>query len=172
MTREQKELIELIQSYIEIDMHDLARGWAEHSGRYFKLSLRLATARNDCSEAKINQDLCQAQMMDKIGSNPTKYSLTKTTDAAIKAAVVASKEYQAATERVNETKFAQDILQGGLDAMDHRKRALENIVTLRGQAYFADPVDNSGGEAERHLNREAALIKNKVKLNFKGKKKG
>ena len=37
------------------------------------------------------------------------------------------------------TKHKVDVLQVVVDALDHRKKALENLVTLHGMSYFASP---------------------------------
>lgn len=149
-----------IENWISIDMGRLDKEWCEHSMRFFKLSLRLAKAREMHVEAKVLMDLCYAKTADRIRNDPD----SKKTENAIKETVQRSKEYQAAQEGVSSARENMDFYEAAVNAMEHRKRALENIVILRGQSYFADPKDRSGGEADKHFNREAAREKVKLKL--------
>lgn len=151
-------------SMLEIDIHNLAEEWATHSNKYFKLGLKLAKAREIHFETKALQDLCFAKVADDCRTNPKAYGLEKVTEGAIQQAVIQDDGYQVAIEGTNAAKYNMDFYTFAVEAFEHRKKGLENIVTLRGQTYFADPVDKSGGQADKNFNRHAAMEKTKVKL--------
>ena len=64
-------------------------------------------------------------------------------------AIILAEEYQYAQKLVFIAKHRVDVLSGAVTALDHRKKALENLVDLHGRNYFSTPRIDT-----RHLGSE------------------
>lgn len=104
--------------------------------RYARL---LAEARRDRDLAKEALDLTKAEINLDIRDNPDKYNLTKITVDAVEACVLMEDSYKEAVKEYNDANYEVNVLQGVVNAVEHRKSALENLVKLHGQQYFAGP---------------------------------
>ena len=62
-----------------------------------------------------------------------------TREKSIEAAVTTAPDYQMANQEYIERKYEHDIATGVVRAFDHRKAALENLVRLHANQYFAGP---------------------------------
>jgi len=58
------------------------------------------------------------------------------------------KSYKVAAKEVLRLRHAADVLQAAVTALDHRKKALENLVYLHGQNYFSEPHARDGDSRE------------------------
>lgn len=65
--------------------------------------------------------------------------MVKITETTVKNAVTSDREVQKARSAIIEAKHEVDVLSAAVSALDQRKRALENLVTLHGQSYFSTP---------------------------------
>ena len=74
-----------------------------------------------------------------ITNDPGRYGLPKATDAVVSASVVQQKSYQELQARVRDARHAMGVLDAGKSALDHRKKALEDLVALHLSGYFATP---------------------------------
>jgi hypothetical protein len=54
--------------------------------------------------------------------------------------ILTQDKYKEATEEFLQAKYEAKIASGASRAVDHRKSALENLVKLHGQQYFAGPM--------------------------------
>jgi hypothetical protein len=104
-----------------------------------KYSRMLAEAQRDRDLAKENLDLVKAEIDLDIRDHPQNYKLTKVTEAAITNCILMEEDFQTAQKEWNEANFQVNVLQGIIKAIDHRRSALENLVKLYGQNYFAGP---------------------------------
>ena len=139
---------------LHIDKHLLDEEWVNQPKLYFEYASELAGARIDLEEAKAEFDVVKAETDFDIRSNPTNYELPeKTTEVMIGKAVILTEEYQDAQKIVFIAKHRVDILSGAQTALDHRKKALENLVELHGRNYFSKPVD------KRHMGNEEFKLK-------------
>jgi hypothetical protein len=142
-------------SFFEVDIHQLDKEWMEQPALFFEWAERLADTRRDLDEAKSELDVTKAEISRAIRDEPEDYGLEKVTEAAVTAAIPEQEEYKIATKAVSEAKHAVDVYQGVVTALEHRKRALEKLVDLHGQSYFANPrVSNSNAsEAKDEIAR-------------------
>ncbi len=137
-------------SILAIDKDRLDVEWLNQPLNFYKFSKRLAKKRALADEAKGNLDLVEAEVDKDIRANPRKYGFGKddrVTESAISAAKKESEEYQAALKQLNEAKYEVDLAFAMVTAMSHKKDALENLVRLHGQDYFASP--RGEGDAAR-----------------------
>ena len=123
--------------YIDEDALDFELlGQADKMVKYSRM---LAEAQRDRDLSKESLDLIKAEIDLDIRDNPKNYKLAKITEAAITNCILMEEEYQTAQKEWNEANFQVNVMQGVIKAIEHRKSALENLVKLYGQNYFAGP---------------------------------
>jgi hypothetical protein len=123
--------------YIDEDALDVELlGQADKMVKYSRM---LAEAQRDRDLSKESLDLIKAEIDLDIRDNPEKYKLTKITVDAVHSCILMEEEYQDAQKEVNRCTFEANVLVGVIKAIDHRKSALEHLVKLYGQNYFAGP---------------------------------
>jgi hypothetical protein len=127
------------KAFTNIDLARLEEEWLMQPKLYDKYSSKLADAKLDLAEAKSEQEWVIADVKRRLRKNPQKYGLSKTTDAIIKEASVLHPLWRKAEKAVNEAAHRVDVLNGIINTLEHRKRTLENLVTLFGQSYFSKP---------------------------------
>ena len=121
----------------------------EQSSLMVKYSRLLAEAKQDRDISKEALELKKAEINLDVRDHPQNYSLEKVTDKAVEACILQSDEYQEAIKVLNEANFEVNVLQGVVNAIEHRKSALENLVKLYIQGYFAGPSIPHDLTAER-----------------------
>jgi hypothetical protein len=124
---------------LKVDPNALDIEWIRQPSLYYKYSTQAAEARKEMDASKIRLDVVLAQVQSKIRSNPDKYGLAKSTEAAIEAAVKQDPEVAKAQEDFLESKHNVALLESAVAALDQKKRALENLVSLHLGSYFAGP---------------------------------
>lgn len=92
--------------------------------------------------ARLSEELVvlKAELTRKINTNPEKFGLSKTTVDIVNSTIVIQEEYQDLRNQIIESEYELEMAIGGSRAMDHKKTALENLVKLFGQNYFAGPA--------------------------------
>jgi hypothetical protein len=92
--------------------------------------------------ARLSEELgvLKAELTRKINTNPEKYGLAKATVDTVNSTIVIQEEYQDLRNQIIESEYELEMAIGGSRAMDHKKTALENLVKLFGQNYFAGPA--------------------------------
>jgi hypothetical protein len=138
MTKRERESDEF--DFFAIDEHRLDKEWVNQPTLFFTWARKLADARQQLEEAKASLDVVYAELDNAIRERPGKYGLEKITESAIKQLIPSQAPYAEALAAVNTTKHRVDVLQAAVTALEHRKRALENLVDLHGQNYFAEPT--------------------------------
>ena len=149
---------------LRIDPDALDVEWLEQPMVFMRWSQKSADARAAVDRAKMNLDVVEAEVASDVRLNPTKYGLEKITEAAIRSAVLRSEEYVNATNVFIAFKHESDILGAAVRSFDQRKVALENLVKLQQQSYFAGPKEprNLGEEFDK---REGArrIVRERIK---------
>jgi len=105
--------------------------------RYSRL---LAEARRDKDLSKEALELIKAEIDLDIRDHPDKYNLVKVTENAIGNCILMEDDYKKAQKAYHDANYEVNVLQGVVSALEHRKSALENMVKLYGQNYFAGPA--------------------------------
>lgn len=124
---------------IRIDETALDLEWLDQAKLMMKYVRYAAKARMELDLAKERLDSVKAELDKNIRMNPEKYDLAKVTDAAVSATLLGLDDYTVANQTVIEAKYEADIASGAVRAFEQRKDALENLVKLHGQQYFAGP---------------------------------
>ena len=147
---------------ISIDEQALDVEWLDHPRRMMKYCEMAATTRRQMDLAKEELDAISARVGRSIRSDPEKYDLPKVTESALQSAILLDEEYQEASRAYIDAKYENDVAFSAVRAFEHRKSALENLVRLHGQSYFAGPTVPRNLAEERKM-RDVAVQKNVVK---------
>ena len=124
--------------YIDENMLDVELlGQASLMSKYSRM---LAEAIRDRDIAKESVELMKAEINLDIRKDPLKYKLEKVTDNSVAAAILMEQDFQDAQNEYNEANYQYNVMLGVVKATEHRKSALENLVKLNGQNYFAGPA--------------------------------
>ena len=161
------------ENKIRIDEEALDLEWLDQPSLFIDIAKESAEAQFDCDQAKASFEVVCSETEMQIRNNPITFKIEKITESAIKAALTQTEEYKAALLKLNEAKRDASILQGAVKAFDQRKSALENMVRLHGQSYFAGPkiprnLSDERKAKEAKKERVNEKIKNRV-IKRKGK---
>ena len=143
-----------IELDISVDPNALDSQWVEQPRMYFRYAAELADARRDLDMAKADLDLTDAELDLSIRQSPGDYGLDKITEAAIKATIPSQQTHIDGHGKILEKKHDVDVLGAAVSALDHRRKALENLVQLQLANYYSAPKAPEGakdrmGEVEK-----------------------
>lgn len=138
----------------DINLHCLEKEWSTHSRRVLIWNEKLAKAQRDLLDAKDRMDVIEADLKLKITAKPEEFGLTKGTIPLVDAAIVLQPEYQMAVKRISSLRYKVDMLEAATRALEHRKKALSDEVTLWLAGYFATPKPPTDEEAREKLTEE------------------
>jgi predicted nucleic acid-binding Zn-ribbon protein len=125
---------------LQIDPDALDLEWVNQPARFMFYAQQSAHAKDVRDRAKEKLEVVKAQVDGELRAGFAAGE-KKPTEAAIASMVLQSKEYQDANEEFMQAKLEADLLQAAVSAMDQRKSALENLVRLHSQQYFAGPKE-------------------------------
>lgn len=132
----------------KIDESALDVEWLRQSELTFKYCRHEAEAKRTLDKAETNLDIVKAEVDKEIRKSPETYDLHKVTETAISNAVAIHPRVLDAEERVADAQFDVNIAIAAVRSIYAKKDALENLVRLYGQQYFAGP------SAPRNLQKE------------------
>ena len=135
-----------IELDLGVDPHRLDEGWTQQPSIYFRYAAKLAGARQELDRAKTELDLVDAELDIKIRKNPELFDLPKVTESVIKSTIVVAGVHIRANDFVMDAKHAVDILAAAVTALDHKKKALENMVSLQLANYYSSPKAPEGAK--------------------------
>ncbi len=124
---------------IKIDENALDLEWKDQAELFMKYALHLANTQKELDSFKQELDIMRAEIDKSIRENPEKYGIEKVTEGAIQSAILTDKGFIQANKDYLNVKFENDMAKNAVQAFNQRKEALENLVKLHGQQYFAGP---------------------------------
>ena len=135
------------EDFFEIDIYQLDQEWVKQPKNYYYYASEMVIARKNWEECKASKDLVEAELSKSIRSTPSEYGIEKVTEGSITTAIISDEKYQDEITSVINAKNKVDTIQAILDALEHKKKALENIVQLQLANYFAQPrIKGEDGE--------------------------
>ena len=148
--------------YFELDKYRLDEEWVSQVALYHGHATKLAEAREEFERAKAARDVVYAELDRDIRANPGAFGLgeddRRVTESAIRNAALLQKRYTRAENRVINAKHDVDIHAVAVETLDHRKKALENLVQLQLANYFAEPkAPKNAREYVGAMERQAAF---------------
>lgn len=123
---------------VGIDPNALDVEWLRQPGLVAKYTRLNAEARDNVTRAKDQMEVVKAQVDGELRSGFAAGE-KKPTEAAIASMVLQHEKCIGANEEYLKAKLNADLVQAACTALDHKKAALENLVRLYGQQYFAGP---------------------------------
>ena len=138
---------------ISINKYKLDEECLSHSSLYFRYSSMQADAKTRVSKAKDNLELVEAERNLAIRKTLSE-SGTKVTEAMITSALIVDK---GVIEAKNQVREAEDVfmkLSVAVQAFEHRKSELDNLVKLYCSGYYSVP--NSGSDVKKDINEQTS----------------
>jgi hypothetical protein len=138
----------------DLEYHELVKEWTEHVRFHRYYAKQLPAARRDREQDKAEEKVAQAELKEvlarlklDIRKNYESYDLEKRpTEGAVEETALVQPDYKKALEatfkarrQVIASEHKVDVLEVMLDSLDHRKKALENLVVLDGRDHYAQP---------------------------------
>jgi hypothetical protein len=125
---------------LRIDEEMLDWEFLEQATRMMKYCTIYAEAIKAESLAKESLDVCRADLDKAIRTAPDTFGINgKLTEEMVKNTIILQADFIASNHAYIEACYEAEMAKGAVRAMDHRKEALENMVKLHGQSYFAGP---------------------------------
>jgi len=149
---------------VSIDPDQLDTEWLEQPRLMLAYTKHEARCRRQYDTAKANLNVVEAEIDGDVRSNPDRYGIPKVTETAVKNAVIMSKEYKEAQEELREAEYELNMASAAVRSMYGKKDALENLVRLYGQNYFAGPKMPRDLSAEWERKQSQVRSNKKVKL--------
>lgn len=124
---------------IEIDPDALDIAWVKQASLFGEYCMEQAGARAKLDTLKERLDVKVAGLGLKIRSNPATFGLDKVTEASVQAVILLDAKCAKLREEVAVAQYELEVMGAAVRALDQKKSALENLVRLQGQNYFAGP---------------------------------
>ena len=127
---------------LAIDPMMLDEEWLEHPVKYLNYCNLLTDAQFERDKSKERLEVVRSQVDFKVRKKPGDYDLPtdkKPTEAQVSAAVFLSEEYQNALDELNGLQYEYNMISNAVKAFEHRKKALENYVTLYVTQFVSGP---------------------------------
>ena len=146
-----------------IDHSALDVEWLNQPRLMFKYSEFSALKKAEADRAKEKVDYVKAELDKEIRENPKKFGVAKITEGVVMQTIILNEKYKIANDSYIDARFEQQVSQGAVAAIEQRKSALENMVKLYGQNYFAGPsiprdLSKEWVESERQKEVDSKIV--------------
>lgn len=128
-----------VQNELEIDPNCLDEEWLTQAPLYWRYAKALAGEKESLDRAKRRLSVLIAETERKIRKDPESFGISKVTEGAIKAAITVDKEVGNLEDSIIEINHDVNVLGAAVASLDHRKRALTDLVQLHMCSYYAEP---------------------------------
>jgi hypothetical protein len=129
---------------LEIDRDNLHVEWLRQAKVFGEWAAKLADKKGELDIVESRLDVVVAELDRSIRSHPDRYDIVKVSEDAIKKTILLQEAHQKATARVNRVRHEVAVIDAYVKALDHKKKALENLVVLWMNDYFAEPHVSRG----------------------------
>jgi hypothetical protein len=144
-------------SDFQIDRFKLDDEWVRQPDLFRRYAEELANAKRDYEETKNQLGVTRAETELAVRKDPAEYDLDKVTEGVIKAVVETVEAVIDAEAVVVDAKHKVNLLEAAVGALDHRKRALSDLVSLHLSDYYSKPVAREGDrEATQEMGKKKA----------------
>lgn len=124
---------------LDIDPLRLPEEWLGQAKLFHHFAMLSADADAAVDQAKLTLKVVEGELEMAIRAKPAAYKLIKATEAEVKAAIPTQPQFKEASKRYIEARRNAAYADAAVQAIETRKRALENLVELLRMDYFADP---------------------------------
>lgn len=136
----------------EIDEYSLEKEWVRQPVLFMEYAEEANKARCNCDRLKAKLDLLQASLDLEVRNDPGAYGLSKLTETVVSNAVTQTEAFQEAQKEYFEAKEEHGLLDRAITALEHKKKALESLVSLFSMNYYSEPRDRSSSTRQEHEN--------------------
>lgn len=138
--------------FFQIDLGRLEEAWIQHVTDYHACAVELEEARSDHERAKADLELVVAELNIEVRRNPDSFGVEKVTEKVVESLVIRDSRYKKAQESLFTARDKVGIHQVAVNTLEHKKKALENVVQLWLGNYFSKPKEPGGSH---HMNKAA-----------------
>jgi hypothetical protein len=146
---------------VRIDETSLDIEWLEQSSLMLKYGINESDLEKKKDLLKEKLDLTKADLDRKIRENPESFEISKITETVVANTIIMQDEYKEVYHEFLEVQHEYNIAKVAVRAIAQRKDALENLVRLHGQQYFAGPKVPRDIAKERQNRDETRQANNK-----------
>lgn len=124
---------------IKINEHDLESEWIEHPSLFLYYAEAYTEASYKKDKIKSRMDYTYSKLYSHVKVNWKKYFDVKPTEVALKEFIIAHKKYRAIEKEFIKATKDVNIMLNVKTAFEHRKRALESLVSLKISGFHSEP---------------------------------
>lgn len=124
---------------VTINQDALDVEWLDQPKLTFKYTAHESKCRKELEELKSELDIVSADLDKAIREDPEKFGLPKITETAIRNVITAHPDFKEVQQAVRDAEYELNMAQAAVRSIYAKKDALENLVRLFGQQYFAGP---------------------------------
>jgi hypothetical protein len=128
-----------LQDDLVVDRYHLDYELLRQPTLYQNWAEKLARADTERLFAKERLEQVKATLYTTIRTYPERYGITRVTDAAIQAQVILEHEYIQAVQEMLHAREEHAIINTYVEALQHKKSAIENCVRLFLAGYYTQP---------------------------------
>lgn len=122
---------------IKIDETALETEWLNQAARYLKYAELAAAADKEVRRLEERMKVLRSEII--LEESNKSVGKRSPTGQMIEATFRVHPQHRKLKRKLNDAQHDADILRGAVFAFQQRKTALENLVMLHGQGYFAEP---------------------------------
>ena len=130
-----------IKEQLAIDPHKLDEELLYQPLLCYEYNELFAEAQHDRDIAKEALDVAKAEADKEIRNNPKTFGISKVTETSIANAVTLHSKVKSAMQTLIDSTYQFNMLKAAVAAVEHRKKALEGMITLFVSSYFAGPSE-------------------------------
>jgi len=154
---------------LTIDESALDVEWLQQARLMMQYGRHCSECKLEMDKAKEHLEVTKAELDKDIRANPDSFDLTKITEGVVSNTIILQPEHQEALDAYLNTKYEFDMALNAVRAIDQKKAALENLVRLHGQQYFAGPSVPRDLSKEWEAKEQQTTSNSKVKMKRKKK---
>jgi hypothetical protein len=124
---------------LKIDVKNLEGEWVEQPSLYMYYSEAYSEAIRDRDNAKNDLEIADAQLDRDIRRDWEKHFDKPPTETAIKGWIIQQEKHKKQLAIFSEKSHNANLLQSAKNAFDHRRKALENLVSLMITGFHSEP---------------------------------
>lgn len=151
---------------VTIEESALDLEWLQQPKLMMNYAQLAAEAAKEYEIAKEKIAITKAELDKSIRTNPENYGISKITETVIENTIILQDSYKECSSNLIQCKYQFEIARAAVTAIDQKKTALENLVKLHGQQYFAGPKVPRDLSAEFKKKKEQS---EKTNVNIKSK---
>jgi len=142
----------------EVDRRALDEQWEQQPALFLEYAERLAEVNAEVDQLKDGLEVLKAQLDGEVRARLAA-SVGKVTEAMVTAAITSDAKMVAALENLRKSQKDAAILKAEVQALDQRRSALENLVRLHGQEYYAVPTTKPEDREQYNKNRANSAVR-------------